>query len=574
MGRPGEALIRDDGTSGPPAWDLSCPDWWQRLQDGRSLIPDLPLDRARADQAVGIFKKLRIPDVPGNPSFGDTADPFILDIVAAMFGAYDVATSIRMIRGYFELIPKKNAKTTYGAGISLTAAIINQRPMAEMICTGPSQEVSGKAYSQAKGMIALDREGYLQKRFHVRDHLQTIEDLVTKSKLKIKTFDASIVTGGVLTFALIDEIHLLAKVAQAQAIIQQMIGGMVSVPEAFWVMITTQSFEPPAGVFRSNLKVARGIRDGRIKTVDTLPILYEYPEEQQKDRSFWENPRNWRLVNPNEGRSTFIPTLIKDLARAREEGEEAIRIWFSQHVNIEIGLALHSDAWAGAKYWESRVDAKITFKALLERCEVIDIGIDGGGLDDLLGMTVLGRCRETKKTLSWSRAWAHVGVLEQRKEIASRLKDFEKDGDLVLVEKMSDAFDEVAEFAGQVFLAGLLDRVCVDRAGVAAIVKAIKEAGVPEELIEGVHQGWQLSGTIKDTETELSDGDFLHANQPIMDWCISNAKATSNGNAVSITKQNSGTAKIDPLIAAFCANSRMRTDPMPAGVVDVAAMIA
>lgn len=571
MGGIGEALTDDEGiAAGPTPWDLSCPDWWQRLQDGRSLVPDLPLDRERADRAVRIFKKLRIPDVPGTPALGDAADKFIFDIVAAMFGAYDAVTSQRMIRGYFTMIPKKNAKTTYFAAIALTGAILNKRPMAELICTGPSQEVSGKAYSQAKGMIALDSEGYLQKRFHVRDHIQTIEDRNTAAKLKIKTFDASIVTGAVLTMALIDEVHLLGEVSQAAAIIQQMIGGMVSVPEAFWAMITTQSFKPPAGAFKSNLKVARGIRDGRIKTVDTLPILYELPEDKQKDRSFWEQPRNWRMVNPNEGRSTFIPTLVKDLARAREEGDEAVRIWFSQHVNIEIGLALQSDAWAGAKKWEARADKSITFAELLRRCEVIVFGIDGGGLDDLLGFNASGRCRETKQLLSWSKAWAHRDVLEERKDIAPRLQDFEKDGDLVLVDKMADAFDQAADYVEQAWLKGLLYRVCLDRAGLAGIVTAIKDKlDLTEEqaleLFEGVHQGWQLSGTIKDTEGKLSDGKLLHAAQPLMDWCVGNAKQEAKGNAIAITKQVAGTAKIDPLIALFIAMSQLRLDPEAPG---------
>lgn len=575
MERPGETLTEEKIILarplevGPPAWDLSCPNWWQKIQDGKTPIPNLPLDQKRAAQAVAIIKKLRIPDVPGNPTFGEAASPHLFDIVAAMFGAYDAATSARMIRGYFELIPKKNSKTTDGAAISLTAAIINKRPLAELICTGPSQEISGKAYNQAKGMIALDREGYLQARFHVRDHIQTIEDRVTGSKLKIKTFDASIVTGGILAFALIDEVHLLSKVAQAAAIIQQLIGGMVSVPEAFWSMITTQSFDPPAGVFKTNLKVARGIRDGRIRDVDVLPILYELPEAQQKDRSYWENSRHWPLVNPNAGRSTFMSTLVKDLAKAREEGEEAVRIWFSQHLNIEIGLGLQSDAWAGAEEWEARADKSITFAYLLERCEVIVPGIDGGGLDDLLGATFTGRERGTGRILSWSKSWAHKKVLKLREDIAPRLKDFRDQGDLVIVSKMETAFAEVAALVGQVFDAGLLARICVDRAGVAGIVTAIKKRLAltdeqADELIEGVHQGWMLSGTIKDTEGQLADGILWHADQPLMDWCVSNAKQTASGNAIQITKQIAGKAKIDPFMALLIAMSRMRLNPEPA----------
>lgn len=558
-------IIGSGATVVSKAWELDCPDWQQRLAAGRAPIRDLPLDRERADRAVAIFKKLRIFNVPGQPSFADVAPQFIFDIVAAIFGAFDKATGERMIRGYFDLIPKKNAKTTYGAGILMTAAIINKRPRARLIFTGPSHTVAGEAYDAAKGMIALDREGYLQKRFYVREHLQTIEDrVISETQLLIQTFSASIVTGGVPSVVLIDEVHLLGRVAKAAAIIQQLTGGMVSVPEAFWMMITTQSFEPPAGVFKANLKVARGIRDGTIKGVDTLPILYEFSEEQQKTRSFWDNPDNWPLVNPNHGRSTFVPRLVKDLAKAREEGEDAVRIWYSQHLNIEMGLGLHDDAWAGAECWEGAVDKTITFQSLLERCEVVDPGIDGGGLDDLLGLTFVGREKGTGRLLTWSKAWAHKKVLKQRQDIAPRLKDFEKVGELVIVSTMEAAFAEVADLVAQVHQRGLIDRVCVDRYGVAGIKNALEAAGIGEDLLEGVHQGFVLSGTIKDTEGLLSDGLLWHAGQDLMAWCIGNAKVSSTGNAISITKQVSGTAKIDPVMALFCAMSRMRLNPEPA----------
>jgi hypothetical protein len=54
------------------AWDLSVPDWRERIRTGRSLLPSLPdLDRAQADRAIKIFNKLRLPDVPGTPALAD-----------------------------------------------------------------------------------------------------------------------------------------------------------------------------------------------------------------------------------------------------------------------------------------------------------------------------------------------------------------------------------------------------------------------------------------------------------------------------------------------------------------------
>ena len=48
-------------------WDTSCLDWEQRLRDGRSLVPDLPLFTDQAERGLRIFKRLKVPDMIGNP---------------------------------------------------------------------------------------------------------------------------------------------------------------------------------------------------------------------------------------------------------------------------------------------------------------------------------------------------------------------------------------------------------------------------------------------------------------------------------------------------------------------------
>ncbi|MGO4480035.1 terminase large subunit, partial [Massilia sp. 2TAF26] len=126
---------------------------------------------------------------------------------------------------------------------------------------------------------------------------------------------------------------------------------------------------------------------------------------------------------------------------------------------------------------------------LIERSDVIDVGIDGGGLDDLLALTAIGRCRETRRWLTWARAWAHPSVLERRKEVASRLIDFANAGQLVLVKRIGDDVDEVAALCAQMEESGKLDKIGVDPSGLGGILDGLIEAGIPEEKIVGISQG-------------------------------------------------------------------------------------
>ncbi|NKC30196.1 terminase large subunit domain-containing protein [Falsiroseomonas selenitidurans] len=546
------------------SWDLSCPDWVDRLRNGKSLVPDLPqLDRAAADRAVTVFDRLRLADVPGTPLLRDAAGDWFRDIVRALFGSIDPATKQRMIREVFCLVPKKNSKTSYGALLMLVAILRNERPKARFIMTAPTQDITELAFGQVSGAIRLDV--VLNQKFHIRDHLKTIVHRKSQATLEIMSFDPAVLTGQKPAGIFIDEVHVVSKMAKAANAIRQLRGGMIAAPESFMVMITTQSEEPPAGVFRAELAKARDIRDGK-QDGAMLPVLYEFPPEMQADSESkpgaWRDPANWAMVTPNAGRSITIARLIEEYRTALATSPEELRAWASQHLNVEIGLALRSDAWAGAKHWEGRADRSLTLPALIARSEVITIGIDGGGLDDLLGLAVLGRERGARRWFLWCRAWAHRGVLDLRKSEAPKMLDLEADGDLVFVDDLTEANSELAEIVVEVEQSGLLAEIGLDMYGTTDARDALAQVGIEgDDRIVGIQQGWRLNGTIKTMETRLASATLIHGGQALMAWCVGNAKVVAVGNAISITKQASGTAKIDPLIAAFCAGALMVRNP-------------
>lgn len=541
------------------AWDLSCRDWEARLKSGRSLVPDLPqLDLVQGNRAVGIYNKLRLSDVPGTPTNAEAGGEWFTDIIRAMFGSWDPVARARAIAELFLLVPKKNNKTTGGALMMLTALLMNERPRAPFALMAPVQDTAEEAFNAVEGAILLDP--VLDKKFHVRSHLKTIVHRETKADLQIMTFDPDILTGKKFVGTLIDELHVIAKNQKAAKALRQVRGGMLPFPEAFLAFITTMPDGVPVGVMKSELKKARETRDGT-STGRTLAVLYEYPVAMQQDKDIWLNPVNWPMVTPNLGRSVTMDGLIDLFNDAVEKGEEEIRGWASQHLNVEIGIALHGERWAGADFWEQQAVPCFTLAELLQRSDVVDIGIDGGGLDDLLGLAVIGRCTKTRKWLLWTHAWAHPSVFTRRKAVASTLEDFASDGDLTLVEKIGEDVAAVGAICAQCEASGKLDKIGCDPAGIGQILDALSEAGIPSEKVLGITQGWKMTGPVKTTERKLAEGVLVHGGQKLMAWCVGNAKPELKGNAILITKETAGSAKIDPLLATFNAVSLMSLHP-------------
>ncbi|MGX0963172.1 phage terminase large subunit-like protein [Bradyrhizobium japonicum] len=547
---------------------FACPDWWQRIQAGQIPMAEVPLNDAKAAKALAFFNRLRLPDVTGNPPMSEACGEWFKDILVAFLASEDPASRRRLVWELLCMVPKKNSKTTYVAALGLTALFMEEAPNRQMLLVAPSQNISERCFEQAQGMIRLDKR--LDAIFKVQDHLKCITRRKTGTKLDVKTFDTTIVTGEIPILTIIDELHELGKKAKAAAVMQQIRGGGITMQGGQVLMITTQSDEPPAGIWRTELKKARAIRDGvGGPNPILLPVLYEYPQALQRDQEYWRDVDNWAPLLPNLGRSIDPQRLAEDYQNNGKVNEEAEQIWASQHLNIEIGVGLGADGWRGADFWEAAVDPTLTLESLLARCDVVTLGADGGGLDDLLAIAVIGRDRVTREWLSWCHAFADPKVLARRKEIAPVLRDFEAEKSLTIGDgpKRHSRFVEVVRQVGMSGLLPAKDAVGVDPNNAAAVFEALAEAGVKPEQIRRLLQGPALAPAMYGLELKLDDGTFWHADQLLMAWVMGNAKVEPRGNHLMITKQISGRAKIDPLIALFEAAILMSWNPQ--GTLDI-----
>ncbi len=586
-----------------PRFTTACPDWERRIVARESLIPFEPLFPDEAAAALEVFKSLQITDLAQiydrklgrhrHPTFGESCEPYVFDIVEAIFGAYDADSAKRLIEEIFILISKKNIKSTFSAGIMLTALIRNWRHNQELTILAPTQEIAGNSFNPAAAMVAADPE--LVPLLHVNKNTKEITHALTNAVLKVISADSATVGGKKSGFVLIEEVWLFGKKANASNMLQEATGGLISRPEGFTVYITTQSDEPPAGVFKEKLDYFREVRDGKIDDPYSLPVLYEFPEEMIKSGAYME-PENWYITNPNMGRSVNMDWLKRKLTKVRagddEEGD-TLQSFLAKHLNVEIGMNLRKNRWPGANFWDGAEDEELAalphyeaLEALIERSEVVVVGLDGGGLDDLFGLSVLGRepaetevsvvvnGEKTKKRMKrwivWHHAWCHRSVLKRRQKIADRLVDFEKNGGhLTIIDDALEDIVAIVEIIKRVKDEGLLAAVAVDPAGLGEIVDALADpdVGVTTEngLLIGIPQGYGMMNAIKTGERRLSNGMLRHSGGAMMSWCVANLKIEPTATAIRATKQTAGDAKIDPVMALFDAIAVMTKNPVAAG---------
>jgi len=540
-------------------WTTACPDWEEKIRARKSLVPP-PLFKEEAEEALAVFKSLRIVDAPGQPTFGEACEQWVFDFVAAIFGAYDTQTGQRLIREFFLLISKKNSKSTLAAGIMVTALVRNWRQSAELLILAPTKEVADNAYKPASDMIRADEE--LSRIMHPQDHYRLITHRATKATLKVVAADSDTVSGKKASFVLVDELWLFGKKEKADAMLREATGGLVSRPEGFVIYLSTQSDEPPAGVFKAKLNYYRSVRDGDIQDNKSLGALYEFPRAMI-EREEYLDPENFYITNPNMGRSVSKEWIADELKKVLTGEGDSKQTFLSKHLNVEIGLNLRADRWPGADYWQGGA-SDLTLDSLIERSEVVTVGIDGGGLDDLFGLAVVGRDSKTRDWLCWTCAWAHDDVLSRRKDIASVLHDFAKDGDLVICKDALKPITDAANIVERIKKSGLLpdaNGVGLDPFGIGALVDELSARGIEGDVLTAVRQGAALSPASWGLEIKLKNKTFWHSGSRLMNWCVGNAKTEVRGGAVLITKQTAGRAKIDPLVACFNAAILMSRNP-------------
>lgn len=543
-------------------YNYSTPDWAERLENGgfpvdmEKLEPLLNQDRAK--KALQIFLRMKVPDVAGQPTNEQATGEWFQNIVRTSAGGLQKDGS-QIVQTLLTLVPKKNGKSSQAAALMLTLVLISPRPNAEFLLIGPTQEIASIAYRQAEGIILADAT--LRSKFRIRQHLKRIEHIDSGCYLSIKSLDAKTVTGSKAAVTLVDECHLLTS-EEAGRVIGQLKGAAAGIKESQLLLITTHSDKPESGWWKQELNKARKVRDGKAPDIEFyLPLTWEVPPKYCDNLVQACQPEVFSMVNPNLGRSVSMDWLKSAAKEALVTGEEELKRFLSQHLNLQVsGFTFTDDQWAGTEVWDSGARMALNWEWIINNCDQLAFGFDGGGADDLTSLAVIGR--NGNEWYCATKSWVEPIALERRKSIAPLLKDFESEGDLKICASGQDV-TEIGKFIKNAWDNGKLAALGCDPHGIAAELAEHLENDLqlPTDVLIAVPQGFRLRSGYLSLERKLKQNRLFHADQAVLNWAVSNTRQDKQTGLV--TKKLSGVGKIDPVVALATAAMILNEAPEP-----------
>ena len=316
------------------------------------------------------------------------------------------------------------------------------------------------------------------------------------------------------------------------------------------ITVTTHADTPPSGFWADELKKARAVRDGEVQLAGYAPVLYEPPKALLDDDQAIYDPKTWAFGNPNLDVSVSGEWLEKSFEDAKLAGNDEVNRWLSQHANIEVKThRLVDAAWSAAKLWPAAKSKLVAdLDDLLDAAEYLTLGIDGGGLDDLLSLCVIGKL-QGGKWVAWQKSWIQVKGVATRSGNEGLYSDFESAGDLDIC-NAGDDVEGLVQLISYINSRADVFAVGVDPAGIAAEIAAqLVSAGIPREKLVQVPQGFRLGPAMISIGRRLNENKLHHTGQPLFDWAMSNAQLNERG---FLSKADTH-GKIDPVIALLCA---------------------
>lgn len=488
-------------------------------------------DVVEADKAVKFFHhelKFSKGKWKGKPF---TLSDWEVDVVRCLFGWRDTKTKLRRYSELFIFVPRKNGKSEIIAGIADYIFMRREENDAEIYIGAKDRPQALVLYRMAEKMLAQNPR--LFRRVTPKEAIKTVMAKWDDSKIEAVSSDAMSKHGYSASVAIIDELHTI-KNPDFPAAFKTGMGGR---EQPLMIYITTADQQGPS-LCNEKLEIAKSVRDGKIKNLRYMPVIYETPPDAD-----WKDPAVWAKANPNYPETPSHEYLENQLTEALHSLRAEMnfkRFHLNMSTSTNVGW-LDIDAWKAGnigKFQEESLSGQLCYAGidLANKIDLSALVLYFPSTHHLLCRFYCSKAAVTKDKSGHYEEWTRAGFI---KIAGDRRTDF------------NFIKEDLQHFAG-VFD---LDAIAYDPHNASQFANDLEASGFDDDkLFEFVQSFRNYTEPSKEFEALINAGLLKHSS-PVLDWMAGNVTIrTGPSDDWMPQKPKKGSPlKIDGISAAIMA---------------------
>lgn len=457
-------------------------------------------------------------------------EKFLRDV----FGTKRADGSRQYRQAYLE-VPRKNGKSTLGAGIALYLLLMDREPGAEIYSAAADAEQASLVFAEAKSMI--ESNPALAKRCQVYRRAITVPS--TGSVYKVLSAEAYSKHGLNAHGIIFDEVH-----AQPNRELWDVLNTSTGARrQPLTLAITTAGYDRHSICWGLHVH-AKAVLDGTLKDESFYGTIFSAEPDDD-----WRNPETWAKANPSLGQTVKREYLEQECARA-----VMIPAYENTFRRLHLNQWTEQDVrWLPLLTWDACAGEPIDVASLagrscfggLDMSTTTDISAlvryfpsDGDGPDLVVPTYWLAedtlRERSKRDRVPYDQ-WAREGLINVT---PGNAVDYGRVRADVLAMHEHTPFRELA----------------FDRWNISQLTSELKAEGVPMVLFG---QGFaSMSPAAKELERRLLGKAFRHGGDPVLRWMAGNVAAETDAAGNIKPSKKKSTERIDGIVALTMAIGR------------------
>lgn len=292
-------------------------------------------DRKEARRVVNFFER-RLTHAKG----ACAGEKFILEtwekkLLRRLFGWKKKETGLRKYKVLYLEIPRKNGKSTLGAGLALYLLDGDREAGAEVISAAADADQAAIVFETAKEMVNAD--ALLSERIIAYRRSMAVHQ--TASSYKVISATPKTKHGTNLHAFLVDELHA----QENRELIDVLVTSMAYRAQPLQAFFTTAGYDKNSICYEYH-DYAIKVRDGIIPDPTFLPIIYAADPEDD-----WTSPETWAKANPNLGVTVRLEYLRDQCEKAKE-----VPAYENTFKRLHLNLWTEQDSrWLQIEKWDA-----------------------------------------------------------------------------------------------------------------------------------------------------------------------------------------------------------------------------